>query len=60
MYLIQGTSSDGSATTTYNITLQSDGTSSLEQTQTNLFYGFLLFFIIVFGIVSYFQNRWNK
>jgi hypothetical protein len=34
-------------------------TSTIEQTQTNLFYGFILFFITAFGIISYFSHKFN-
>jgi len=60
MYILQGTAVDSTgATTTYNIQLQSDGTSTPEQTQTNLFFGFVLFFIVAGGIILYFQRRFK-
>jgi len=38
----------------------SNATSTLEQSQSNIFYGFILFFITSFGIVGFFSTRFKK
>jgi len=34
-----------------------EATSTVEQVQTNMAYGFFLFFLVAFGIIGYFQRR---
>lgn len=59
-FLIQGQSIDElGATTTYMATITPPDISNAAQVQTNLFYGFLLFFIVVVGIVGFFSHKFK-
>jgi len=60
MYNITGSAIDSNGSTTlYSFSVQSDGTSFPEQVQSNLFFGFILFFIISGSIIFYFQRKFK-
>ena len=37
-----------------------DATSTIEQVQTNLFHGFVLFFLVATLVVAYFAYKFKK
>lgn len=59
--IIQGTSTDASGNvTSYIFQMDYSATSTPGQVQTNLFYGFILFFMMTALIVGYFNSKFKK
>jgi len=50
----------GTTTATTTISYDDTATSTREQVQTNLYYGFILFFITAALVVAYFTNKFKE
>jgi len=59
-YIIDTTSTTTASGTLTNYVYGSTTVSSIEQTQSNLAFGFLFFMLISGFIITYFARRWNK
>lgn len=58
---INGTSVDSNgSTTTWSLVVNASATSSPAQVQTNLFNGFILFFLVASLVIGYFTIKFKK